>query len=233
MFRRLAGISSAARRLELKVLAGAAIIALAAIALVVLTGAVLDGTTQGFDEWVLRAFRESANADDPLGPPWFEEMVRDISALGSTIVLTLAVLTVVGYLLIVQAPQKAAFLLATACAGTLLNRILKLGVGRPRPDVVTHGTYVANESFPSGHSANSAIVYLLLGMMLARIQISYPAKVYIFMVCALLTVMVGLSRIYLGVHWPTDVIAGWVLGTGWALVSWYLLVRLQPSGTRK
>jgi undecaprenyl-diphosphatase len=158
--------------------------------------------------------------------------VRDVSALGSTVVLTIAVLAVAGYLFVVHAPQKALFLILAVSAGTLLNRVLKGFFDRPRPDVVEHGSYVVNESFPSGHAANSAIVYLTLGMMLARVEASHAAKVYMFSVCTLLTAMVGVSRIYLGVHWPTDVVAGWILGVGWALLSWYVLIRLQPSGTR-
>lgn len=225
------GISSPARRFELKPLAVVAI-ALGVAAFAALLAAVAMGGTTNLDEGLLRALRNPQDLSDPLGPRWLEETVRDVSALGSTFVLTFAVLVVAGFLWIVDAPQKAAFLIVAVSLGTLLNRLLKLAVARPRPDIVEHATYVSNESFPSGHTSNSAIVYLVLGMMLARFEASYAAKVFVFGVCAVLTLMIGLSRIYLGVHWPTDVLAGWALGGTWALLCWYVLLRLQPPGTR-
>ncbi len=225
------GISSDARRFELKQLAAVALIGAGAACLAVFAGLVMGGRTRAFDEWLLLWLREGGDPRNPIGPAWFEEMVRDVSALGSTFVLTFAVAVVAAYLWIVKAPQKAAFLVAACAAGALMNQLLKLGFGRERPDIVPHQTLATGESFPSGHTTNSAIIYLMLGMMLARVETSYPAKVFIFLVCVLLTVLVGLSRIYLGVHWPTDVIAGWALGAIWVLLSWYVLIRIQPSGT--
>lgn len=227
------GVSSAARRFELKPLAAAAGLAVAVFAFAALAAAVMGGETRAFDAWILTALREPGDLADPIGPLWFEEVVRDVTALGSTVVLTLAVTIVALYLWIRDKPQKAAFLVAAVSLGALLNRALKLGFARPRPDIVAHGAHVTTESFPSGHSANSAIVYLMLGMMLARVEASYAAKVLIFAVCMTLTLMVGLSRLYLGVHWPTDVLAGWAVGATWVLICWYVLLRLQPSGTRR
>jgi undecaprenyl-diphosphatase len=229
----LAGISSAARRFELKPLLAVAALAAAGFGFAEFADAVMEGDTRAFDEWLLRALREPGDLANPIGPKWFEEFVRDVTALGSTFVLTFAVVVVAGYLWIKDKPQKAAFLVAAVSLGALLNRLLKLGFARPRPDIVAHGAVVTTESFPSGHSANSAIIYLMLGMMLARVESSYPAKIFIFGVCASLTLMVGLSRIYLGVHWPTDVLAGWAVGASWVLLCWYVLLRLQPSGTRR
>ena len=226
------GVSSPARRFEQKHLVPVAA-CLFVIALAALPWAVLQGGFDRLDEGVLRALRTASDSADPIGPRWLEEMVRDVSALGSTFVLTFAVVVAAGYLWVIGARHKAAFLVLAVSLGTLLNRLLKLAVGRPRPDVVPHATYVSNESFPSGHAANSAIVYLLLGIMLARVEASYAAKVFIFAVCVVTTLLVGLSRIYLGVHWPSDVIAGWLLGALWALLCWYALLRLQPSGTRE
>lgn len=227
------GVSSAARRFELKPLVAAAGLAVAVFVFAALAAAVMGGETRAFDAWILTALREPGDLADPIGPLWFEEVVRDVTALGSTVVLTLAVTIVALYLWIRDKPQKAAFLVAAVSLGALLNRALKLGFARPRPDIVAHGAHVTTESFPSGHSANSAIVYLMLGMMLARVEASYAAKVLIFAVCMSLTLMVGLSRLYLGVHWPTDVLAGWAVGATWVLLCWYVLLRLQPSGTRR
>jgi undecaprenyl-diphosphatase len=227
------GISSPARRFELRPLMAVAGIACALLVFALLADAVFDGDLRAFDEWLLKALREPGDLANPIGPQWFEEMVRDVTALGSTFALTFAVAVVGLYLLISDKPQKALFLVVAVSIGSLINSLLKLGFARPRPDIVAHGAYVSSQSFPSGHSANSTIVYLMLGMMLARVEDSYAAKIYIFAVCVLITFMVGLSRIYLGVHWPTDVLAGWAVGAGWVLVCWYVLLRLQPSGTRR
>lgn len=227
------GISSAARWLELKPLLAVAAIGVAGFGFALFADEVMEGETRRFDEWVLLALRDPGNLADPIGPLWFEEMVRDVTALGSTVVLTLAVIVVAGYLLITRAREKAVFLIVAVVMGSLINRLLKLGYARPRPDIVAHGQYVTTESFPSGHSANATIVYLMLGMMLARVEESYPAKIFIVSVCVIVALLVGLSRIYLGVHWPTDVLAGWAVGGSWVLMCWYLLLRLQPSGTRR
>lgn len=206
--------------------------AAAALVFLLLATAVAGGDTLAFDEWILHGLRTSGDLTDPIGPPWFEEMVRDITALGSTVVLTLAVIVAAGYLWMTDAPAKAAFLVAAVAMGALLNRVLKFGFARPRPEMAAHVPWVTTESFPSGHTTNSAIVYLTLGMMLARVESSYAVKLFIFSVCVAATLLVGMSRVYLGVHWPTDVLAGWAVGACWALICWYVLLWLQPAGTR-
>lgn len=226
------GLASAARWFELRPLLAIAAVGLAGFGFAKFADEVMEGETRGFDTWVLLALREPGNLAEPIGPKWFEEMVRDVTALGSTVVLTLAVIVVAAYLVLKGSPRKAAFLALAVALGSLINRLLKLGYARPRPDVVEHGQYVSTESFPSGHSANATIVYLMLGMMLARVEASYPVKVFILSVCAAIAILVGLSRVYLGVHWPTDVLAGWAVGGSWVLMCWYLLLKLQPSGAR-
>lgn len=227
------GISSKARKFELKPLAVVAGVAATVLMFFLFAEAVMDGATRSFDEGIMRALREPGNMADPIGPLWFEEMVRDVTALGSTFVLTFAVIVVASYLWLAGAPQKAAFLIAAVLTGSWVNRLLKLSFARPRPDIAGQVAWLTPESFPSGHTANSAIVYLTLGMMLARIETSYAVKVFIFGVCVAVTLMIGMSRVYLGVHWPTDVLAGWAVGACWAFLCWYALVWLQPSGTRQ
>jgi undecaprenyl-diphosphatase len=107
---------------------------------------------------------------------------------------------------------------------------MKWAYARPRPELVPHGAEVYTASFPSGHSMMSAVVYLTLGALLARTQSSQGAKIYILSVAVILTVLVGTSRVYLGVHWPTDVLAGWALGGLWALICWLAMLWLQASG---
>lgn len=206
-------------------------VGLSVLLLALFAAIALDGGTRSFDEWLLRGLRETGNPAVPIGPAWFQELVRDVSALGSTGILTLVVMVVAGYLLVIGARQSAVFLVVAVSVGTLINRLLKLAIARPRPDVVPHATYVSNESFPSGHAANSAIVYLVLGMMLAGLVTSRAGKIYVIGVCVFVTTIVGLSRIYLGVHWPSDVIAGWMVGTIWALICWYALSRLHHEAS--
>ncbi len=199
-------------------------------AFLVLADKVFDGGTHRFDTWLLLSLRNPADHSDPLGPGWFEAMMRDFTALGATGVLVLLTLAVVGYLSIVGKRHAAIAAGAASFSGIAVNHLLKWGFDRPRPDLVPHETLVLTSSFPSGHAMLSAVVYLTLGAMLARTERSHRVKIYLFALAATLTFVVGASRVYLGVHWPTDVLAGWAIGAGWAL-SWQLvMMRLQRSG---
>jgi undecaprenyl-diphosphatase len=112
----------------------------------------------------------------------------------------------------------------------LLSSLLKLGFDRPRPDLVAHGAQVYSASFPSGHALMSAVAYLTLGALLARVQKGRRLKLYVLAVAVTLTFLIGVSRVYLGVHWPTDVLAGWCIGSAWALTCWVLAIWLQGRG---
>lgn len=197
---------------------------------VTLAGEVMEGETHAFDEKILLAMRNPANHADPLGPPWVEELGRDLTALGGSAVLLLLIVSVVGYLLLARKYNLAWLVLIAIGGGILLNWLLKQGFDRPRPDLVPHGSYVYDSSFPSGHSMDSAVTYLTLGALLARIQPRRRLKAYILAWAMVLTFLVGLSRVYLGVHWPTDVLAGWTAGAVWALVCWLVARWLQRRG---
>lgn len=190
---------------------------------------VLEGETHAIDEAILLALRDPANSAEPLGPGWFEEMMRDFTALGGTGVLTLITLVAVGFLLVARAPRAALAVALAIGGGILLSTLLKSGFDRPRPDLVPHGSIVYTASFPSGHSMMSATVYLTLGALLARVLKQRLLRVYIVVCAVLLTLLVGVSRVYLGVHWPTDVLAGWTLGALWALLASVAMLRLQLS----
>jgi undecaprenyl-diphosphatase len=209
-----------------------AVIAAAATLLVFakLADEVAEGGTRVFDEWVLLALRTPGDLADPIGPRWFEEMMRDFTALGGTGVLVLMVLAVVGFLVMSRKGHAALAVLVAVVGGVLLSQTMKWAYARPRPELVPHGAEVYTASFPSGHAMMSAIVYLTLGAMLARTQPGRAVKTYILSVALVLTVLVGTSRVYLGVHWPTDVLAGWTLGGAWALLSWRVMLGLQASG---
>jgi undecaprenyl-diphosphatase len=207
-----------------------AVVAVLLFAFVQVAEEMREGEMQAFDERILLAFRTAGDPADPVGPPWVEEMVRDFTALGSTGVLTIVTLAVAGWLVVVGKGRTAGFVLVAVIGGVIVSSLLKLGFARPRPDLVPHGMPVFTNSFPSGHAMMSAVVYLTLGDLLARAQRSVALKVYILSLALFLTVLVGLSRIYLGVHWPSDVLAGWAVGACWALMCWLVMSRLQTTG---
>lgn len=188
---------------------------------------VLEGETESIDRALILALRSADDPSDPLGPPWFEEMMRDFTALGGMAVLTFMALAAAGYLLLVRKRRTALLLLLSCTGGIVLSSLLKLGFDRPRPDLVSHGSVVYTASFPSGHSMMAATVYLTLGALLASVEPDYRTKIFLLSVALVLTVLVGVSRVYLGVHWPTDVLAGWMAGAAWALLLWAVALVLE------
>jgi undecaprenyl-diphosphatase len=195
-----------------------------------LANAVGRGSTRAFDEWLLVALRTPGDLSDPIGPAWVEEMMRDFTALGSTGVLTLMVLSIAGFLAMTRKSHAALFVLVSVGGGVALGQTMKWAYARPRPELVPHGAEVYTASFPSGHSMMAAVVYLTLGALLARTQADRAVKTYVLAIAVIVTVLVGTSRVYLGVHWPTDVLAGWALGSVWAMLCWLVMVWLQARG---
>jgi undecaprenyl-diphosphatase len=191
---------------------------------------VVEGETHAFDEQILLALRSPTDRSDPLGPTWLEEAMRDVTALGSVGVPGFITLAAAGFLALQRKTHAALFLLAAVGGGQLLSTLLKLGFDRPRPDLVPHGAVVYTASFPSGHAMMAAITYLTLGALLARVQPRRRLKLYLLCLAIVLTVAVGVSRVYLGVHWPTDVLAGWAVGAAWALLCWAAVLWLQRRG---
>lgn len=189
-----------------------------------------EGETRGFDESILLALREPGDPSNPIGPAWLEHAVVDITALGGYVILSMLIVGVAIYLLVAGKRGTAALVVGAVGSGTLLSEGLKLGFARPRPDLVAHLAEVQSASFPSGHAMVSAIAYLTLGVLLTRTHKQRRAKIVIMTYATLLILMIGLSRIYLGVHWPTDVLAGWALGAAWASLWWLAAWWLQRKG---
>jgi undecaprenyl-diphosphatase len=158
-------------------------------------------------------------------------MARDLTALGSFGVLALLTAAAVGYLVLAAKRHAAIAVLAAVAGGVVLSTALKLGFDRPRPDLVPHAVEVYTASFPSGHSMMAAVTYLTLGALLARVEGDWRLKLYWVGIALLLTLLVGFSRVYLGVHWPSDVLGGWALGATWALACWIVMQWLQRRGT--
>jgi undecaprenyl-diphosphatase len=188
---------------------------------------VMEGDTHEVDQALLLSMRNPADRSDPIGPGWVEEIGRDITALGGNAILTLLTIAVVGYLLL-EGKRRMAVVLLVATLGALgVSTLLKSTIDRDRPDLVPHHTRVYTASFPSGHSMLAASTFLTMGALLARVQRRKRMKAYILLVAITATLLVGLSRVYLGVHWPTDVLAGWTAGAAWALSCWLLARWLQ------
>lgn len=179
-----------------------------------------DTAAHAFDTDILLFFRETGRPDDPIGPAWLEEAVRDITGLGSMIVLVLVTIAAIVYLLLAGRRREALLVLLAVAGGQILSSLLKLGIDRPRPDLVSHLMHVQTLSFPSGHAMMSAVTYLTLGSLLAGMAPRMTTRVYVLCIAVLITLMVGVSRIYLGVHWPSDVVAGWCAGFAWAMLCW-------------
>lgn len=191
---------------------------------------VLEGETKDFDEWAISALRRGDSPDIPIGPTWLAEAGRDITALGGVTVLMLATLAIVGYLLMIRKFHAMWLVLAASLGGLILSTALKQSFDRPRPQLVAHLAEVYTSSFPSGHSMMSSAVYLTLGTLLARLVPRRGAKIYFLFIALLLTFLIGVSRVYMGVHYPTDVLAGWTAGLVWALICWLAARYLQRRG---
>ena len=192
---------------------------------------VFEGETQAFDRWALQVMRDSDDPTDLWGPLWFEEIGRDATALGGVAWLTFTTLVIAIYLWLDDKVHMMVFTVGAATSGALISIGLKSLYDRPRPDLVTQLSHVYSSSFPSGHSMLSAIVYLTVGSLLAAVMPTRPLKIYVLSVAIILTLSVGLSRVYLGVHYPTDVLAGWLAGLVWSLLCWLLAHWLQRRGT--
>lgn len=209
-------------RTELAVLLGGIAILLLLLVFMKLASEVFEGETQSFDKRILLALRDPADLSHPIGPRWMLSAALDITSLGSATVLGLTVFAVAGFLLLQGLWRRALFVTAASLGGWFLNGTLKEVFQRARPDVVPHLREAMSLSFPSGHAMTSAAVYLTLGALSMHIAQRRLIKVYCITVAMLATALVGVSRVYLGVHYPTDVLGGWLLGLSWALLCWMI-----------
>jgi undecaprenyl-diphosphatase len=200
------------------------VIGLGAWGLISLTDSVREGHTQNFDNRVIVWFVHHP------GPPWLQDVGRDLTALGGVAVLTLFTLAVTGYLLIARKRGAALMVLIAVLGGLMIGSVLKKLVDRDRPPREYQAAYVFTHSFPSGHSMLSAVTYLTLGALLAQVTRGRWLRLYLIGVSLVLTFLVGLSRVYLRVHWPTDVLAGWTAGLIWSILCLLVARALQRRG---
>ncbi|WP_229839586.1 phosphatase PAP2 family protein [Sphingomonas glacialis] len=180
---------------------------------------VMEGDTEAFDIAVLTRLRHATEGDAPWKTALRAAML-DLTALGDNATLVIVVAMVSGFLTLARQRQLALLLVAASATGGLLTTALKLLFDRPRPNVVAHLASFGTASFPSGHAMNSAVIYLTLAGLVALAVPTLRLRVYILCCAVALTSAIGLSRLYLGVHWTTDVVAGWIAGSGWAVLWW-------------
>lgn len=184
-----------------------------------------DGTSS-FDRWLILALRRPGDLGQPIGPCWLRPVFVDITALGGVTALTLAA---TGYLVTARRYRTAALVAAATITGSLVGELLKFVFARARPTLVPHFVEIDTLSYPSGHAVNSAVIFLTLGALFARAEPVRRTRYYIVTAAMLFTVLIGCSRVYVGVHWPTDVIAGWAVGGSWALLWWAIATRAQRA----
>lgn len=192
-----------------------------------LASEVVEGDTLAFDRWIMASLRDPAAPDTPIGPAWLNKAMLDLTALGGGPFLTLLTLATAGFLAAARKWKMAAFVIFAIGWGAFLANFLKWIFVRARPDLVPHLVAVDSASFPSAHAMNSAVTFLTIGVLLSRSQPDRRLKFYLMATAIFLTLIVGFSRVYLGVHWPTDVIAGWAVGAAWAILCSLLAARLQ------
>ena len=212
---------------EPAVLAPLLVVTVAGWGFVHLASEVVEGDTDGFDKHVVRSLRRAEDPAVPVGPEWLADAALDTTALGGVPVLVFVTLAVAAFLVLDGKSRLATFLTLASATGLAASSLLKYAFARPRPDVVPHLANVHTSSFPSGHSMLSAVVYLTLGVIVASAVRTTRLRIYVVALALTLTVLVGLSRVYLGVHYPTDVLAGWSAGLAWAMLCWLVARRLR------
>lgn len=219
------------RRFEAQVLVALILATGAVLAFVEIAEDVTEGETHEIDRSLVLLLRAPGDLNDPIGSRNIEEAVRDVTALGGTAVV--AIVTLLGVLAFAfhRRYRHALVMGGAVLLATLSSDLTKAFFDRPRPDLVPHGSYVYSGSFPSGHSTLAAATYLTLAMLVASLEPRRRTKALAYGLAVVVLVGVGLSRVYLGVHWPSDVLAGWCLGAMWALVAWVVL-RLIGGRTR-
>ena len=214
-------------RTEIAAISALFIVALGVMTFVELADDMTEADGRAFDQAVLEAMRPGVTPADPWGPGWLEEAAMDLTALGGIAVLGLFALATIGFL-ILQRKRLSALLLALGLiGGEGLSEGLKAMFGRERPPEALQAVETLNASFPSGHSLLSAVFYLSIGVMLTRAFPQRRFKAYVIGVAVLLTLLVGLTRVYLAAHWATDVLAGWSVGAAWAMALWLVAYAVQ------
>ncbi|MDR3665944.1 MAG: phosphatase PAP2 family protein [Ignavibacteriaceae bacterium] len=207
--------------IEIKVLIAVIAIIVGTVGFIIIAGLVSRGSSDQFDLQILRSFRVPGKIARPIGPVWMFEVMRDVTSLGGPTVVFLIIIFVIGYFILQKQYSMLFLVLVAVIGGAVMDLELKEFFGRIRPQIIPTLMQEKSFAFPSGHSMMSAIVYLSLASLIARLQVRWRDKIYIIIVAVFLSFIIGISRIYLGVHYPTDVLGGWSLGLAWAALCWF------------
>lgn len=202
------------------------ILAAGVLGFALLAGLVSANAARAFDHGVISWFRVPGDLSQPVLSQWLTHPMADITALGGYTALAMLTFGAALYYAVLKDYVMAGLVVAAIGSSGLLTHVLKQGIDRVRPDLVDHLTHSTHSSFPSGHALQATVAFLIIGALLASAQQNTRLRMLILTGAALLTLLVGISRIYLGVHWPTDVLAGWCLGAAWAALWWLVLRRV-------
>ena len=218
-----------------RTLVGLALIAAALAAFLRLGAAVKSGETLGLDRRIMLALRDPAYPGQPRGSFWTRDLSHDLMALGGVAVLTLTVVVAVIFLWVNGRRRHAGVLLGTVLAATFVGELVRSAFNRPRPDLVAYGDYFSESSFPSGHSHIATVVWMTLALIVASLERSRTGKATALTTGVFISLTAGVTRVYFGVHWPSDVLGGWLLGVAWAVAAWMVLrawTKDPGAGTR-
>lgn len=191
-----------------------------------------EGEIRNFDETLFLMFRVAGDPSRSLGPAWLQETALEVTAIGGYPLIVLTLAAVSGFFIVTRRYGAAVYAVLSVGSGALLSYTLKNYYARPRPDLVDHLDTVHTASFPSGHALVTTVAYLTLAAIVIGYLDTRRARAYVISVAVLMAVMVGVSRVYLGVHWPSDVAAGWALGAAWASFSWLVFHMLKRRNGR-
>lgn len=218
------------KRREVAALGAILLIVLGVWAFIEIADEVFEGEARAFDTRIVKMFRQSGDPSALVGPSWLAEAARDLTALGSASVLIMMIVFVAATLGLMQKYHAMWLVIVATVSGQIVSHLLKFGFQRDRPDVVPHLAEVTTTSFPSGHAMAAAVVYLTLAVILMRLVSQWRLKLYFLSVGVFMTFIVGMTRIFLGVHYPTDVLSGWAAGLVWAMLCWLVALYLQRHG---
>ncbi|WP_420407065.1 phosphatase PAP2 family protein [Hoeflea sp.] len=209
------------------------IVTLGVYAFIEIADELAEGELRKIDEGLFLLLRSADDRSVPLGPPWLQETAVEITAIGGYPLIILTLAAVAGFFVVTKRYGAALYAMLSVGTGALLSQTLKNYYGRPRPDLVDHLDTVHTMSFPSGHALVTTVAYLTMASIIIGFLDNNRARIYVVFVAVFVAFIVGVSRVYVGVHWPSDVAAGWALGAAWASLSWlivHLLRRKRPGG---
>ena len=208
-------------------LVGGLIIAIIGTALfVALASYVRSGSSQAFDETVIRWL----GAHHTRG---LDVAMLEITALGTGIVVMMVVAVAALFLVLTDHKYSAILLLASTFGGLVLNAVLKLGFNRPRPSIVAPVVHAVSSSFPSGHAMSAAVAYTTVAYLAARLHKRSWARWLVMTAAFIVIALISISRMYLGVHYPSDVLAGIAVGLAWAAFCMATLEAIQKFAVRR